>query len=57
LLPTLAKGAAGMGFKRASVRVAAALRALSAEDVFCMGACAGNNSTVSAIRSAAVLVM
>ena len=54
--PMLANGEAGAGLLRAWVRAAAASRAASAEDVFGMGELTGKNSTVSAIRSEAVLI-
>ena len=54
--PISADGVAGAGCWRALVKAAAASRAAAMEDVLGIGLLCGKNSTVSATRSAAVLV-
>ena len=53
--PSLANGAAGVGCRRASIKSMADLMMVSFEERRGMGHCVGKNSTVSLIRSAAVL--
>ena len=56
-MPVLAKGAARVGFKRASARAQAATTAASAEDVLCIGQDMGENCTVFLMHSAQVAGM
>ena len=54
--PSLAKGAAGAGLRRASIKSRADLAIVLVEDRRGIGQCSGKNSTVPQVRSAAVLV-
>ena len=56
-LLSLAKGAAGDGFRSASIKSIADLMTVLVEDKRGMGHCSGKNSTVSLMRSDAVLVV
>jgi hypothetical protein len=54
--PSLAKGAAGTGLRRASIKSRADLAIVSVEERHGIGQCSGKNATVPQVRSAAVLV-